>query len=198
MCILHAHAAAEERWTCILQLPHWLLYINPWLADRAPFRELYSNQTPQLLGHEVPCSLQSLNCVAESDRPLKWCVRPFFLSGCQPHHVWLYRCQTSLYCSYTATAGAHDRKKTSLLFLTGRGRGNEERRTEREGDREGEKKTVSIESDEDDLNYTLSDANGCLICVCMLVWRHLIICLSVHECVRPLREFMQACVSARV
>lgn len=74
--------------------------------------------------------------------------------------------------------------------------GSLERQTE--GDREGEKKTVSKESDEDDLNYTLSDANGCLICVCMLVWRHLIICLSVHECVRPLREFMQACVSARV
>lgn len=45
--------------------------------------------------------------------------------------------------------------------------GSLERQTE--GDREGEKKTVSIESDEIDLNYTLSDANGCLICVCMLV-----------------------------
>lgn len=60
-------------------------------ADRAPFRELYSNQTPRhrLLGHEVACSPQSSRCMTESDRPLKWCVRPSFcpaasaiMSGC--------------------------------------------------------------------------------------------------------------------
>lgn len=53
-----------------------------------PFRELYSNHTAQLLGHEVACSPQSSRRTAESDRPLKWCVRPPSLSGCQQYHVW--------------------------------------------------------------------------------------------------------------
>lgn len=89
----------------------------------------------------MPCSLQSLNCMAESDRPLKWCVRPFFLSGCQPHHVWLYCCQTSLYCSYTATAGAHDRKKDKPP-LPHREREGKWRKADRE--REGERKECCV------------------------------------------------------
>lgn len=53
-----------------------------------PFRELHSNHTTQLLGHEVACSPQSSRRTAESDRPLKWCARPPSLSGCQQHRVW--------------------------------------------------------------------------------------------------------------
>lgn len=73
-------------------LPHWLLHVNPLASrqhKRVLLREFYSNQTPWLLGHEVACSPQSLRCMAESDRPLKWCVRPSFypaastiMSGC--------------------------------------------------------------------------------------------------------------------
>lgn len=53
-------------------------------ADRVPFTELYSNQTAQLLGHEVACSSQSLRCMAESDRPLKGCVRLSLPLVCLP------------------------------------------------------------------------------------------------------------------
>ena len=75
-----------------VRLPHWLLHVNALARRQQKERcseSFYSNQTPWLLGREVACSPQSLRRMAESDRPLKWCVRPSFypaasaiVSGC--------------------------------------------------------------------------------------------------------------------
>lgn len=70
---LHAHTQPRQQAAALVVRRQPLACLQ---QTEQPFRELYSNHTTQLLGHEVACSPQSSRHMAESDRPLKWCVRP--------------------------------------------------------------------------------------------------------------------------